>query len=105
MNAPLIGMSFLSFLILLILSAFAAAIMHWVIRYRVFQGFDGFVGEWVLAWVGAWIATPVLGHWFGSVMLWQIYIIPALIGAFVGAYLDAAIGKLVRAGLQKGVAA
>ncbi len=86
MSAPLIGMSFLPFLMLLILSAFAAAIVHWVCRYRLFNGFDGFVGQWIVAWVGAWIGPSVIGHWAGAVMLWHIYIIPALIGAFAGAY-------------------
>lgn len=41
MSAPLIGMPFLSFLILLILSAFTAAIVHWVIGYRFFAGTEG----------------------------------------------------------------
>jgi uncharacterized membrane protein YeaQ/YmgE (transglycosylase-associated protein family) len=85
MNSPLIGMHFLSFLILLILSASAAAVVHWGFRYRLFQGFDGFLGQWIVAWVGAWLGPAVVGHWFSSMMLWNIYIIPALIGAFAGA--------------------
>ncbi len=35
MGAPLIGMSFPSFLVLLILSAVAAAVAHGVFRYRL----------------------------------------------------------------------
>lgn len=85
MSAPLIGMSFLSFLTLLILSAFAAAVVHWGFRYRLFHGVDGFVGQWLVAWVGAWLGPAVVGHWFGGVMLWNIYVIPALIGAYAGA--------------------
>lgn len=86
MSAPLIGMSFFPFLILLILSGFAAAIVHWVCRYRLFNGFDGFIGQWIIGWVGAWIGPYVIGRWAGPVMLWHIYIIPALIGAFAGVY-------------------
>ncbi len=86
MSAPLIGMHFLSFLILPILSAFAAAVVHHGIRYRFSGKIDGFFGQWVVAWIGAWLGPAVLGHWFGPVMLWHIYIIPALIGAFVGAF-------------------
>lgn len=78
-------MSFLSFLILLILSAFAAAVVHWGFRYRLFKSFDGFIGQWMAGWLGAWLGPSVIGHWFGSVMLWHIYILPALIGAFAGA--------------------
>jgi hypothetical protein len=86
MSAPLIGMSFPSFVILLILSAIAAAVVHSAIRYRLFNGIDGFVGQWIVAWLGAWLGPAVLGHWFGSVMLGHIYILPALIGAFAGAF-------------------
>jgi uncharacterized membrane protein YeaQ/YmgE (transglycosylase-associated protein family) len=86
MIAPLIGMRFLSFLILLILSAFAAVIVHSAIRYRFFNGADGFFGKWILGWICAWLGPAVFGHWFGPVMLWNVYIIPALIGAFVGAF-------------------
>jgi uncharacterized membrane protein YeaQ/YmgE (transglycosylase-associated protein family) len=86
MSTPLIGMPFPSFLILLILSGIAAAIVHWGFRYRLFKGLDGFFGQWIVAWLGAWLGPAVLGHWFGSVMLGNIYILPALIGAFAGAF-------------------
>jgi|SRR5579875_62959 len=86
MSAPLIGMHFLSFLILLILSLVAAAVLHWVIRYRFFAGIEGFFAMWVAGWIGAWLGPAVLGHWFGPVMLWNIYILPALIGAFAAAF-------------------
>jgi uncharacterized membrane protein YeaQ/YmgE (transglycosylase-associated protein family) len=86
MSAPLIGMPFLSFLVLLILSAIAAAVVHWGFRYRLFKGIDGFLGQWMVAWLGAWLGPAVLGHWFGSTMFGNIYVIPALIGAFAGAF-------------------
>jgi len=86
MSAPLIGMPFLSFLVLLILSAIAAAVLHWGFRYRLLIGLDGFLGQWMVAWLGAWLGPAVLGHWFDSFLLWNIYILPALIGAFAGAF-------------------
>jgi hypothetical protein len=85
-GAPLIGMSFNSFVVLLILSAIAAAIVHWGCRYRLFQGIDGFVGQWIVAWLGAWLGPAVLGHWFDSAMVANIYVVPALLGAFAGAF-------------------
>jgi uncharacterized membrane protein YeaQ/YmgE (transglycosylase-associated protein family) len=104
-SAPLIGMHFLPFLILLILSAFAAAVVHWAVRYRLFEGFDGFVAQWIVAWVGAWLGPAVVGHWFGSVMLWNIYIIPALIGAFAGAFGGTVNARVLAAmGSAKGTA-
>ena len=99
MNAPLIGMSFPSFLALLILSAIAAAVVHWGFRYRLFHGFDGFVGQWMVAWVGAWLGPAVLGHWFASAMWSGIYIIPALIGGIAGAF-----GGTVNAKILSGLA-
>lgn len=86
MAAPLIGMHFLSFLILLILSAFTAAVLQWVCHYGMLSGVDGFLAKWIAGWLGAWLGPAVLGHWFGPIMLWNIYIIPALIGAFAGGF-------------------
>jgi uncharacterized membrane protein YeaQ/YmgE (transglycosylase-associated protein family) len=97
MPAPLIGMSFLPFLVLLVLSAFAAAVVHGAVHYRLFEGFDGFIGQWMVAWIGAWLGPAVLGHWFGSVMLWHIYILPALIGAFAGAFGGTINAKVIAA--------
>jgi hypothetical protein len=103
MSAPLIGMSFPSFVILLILSAFAAAVVHSAIRYRLFNGIDGFIGQWMVAWLGAWLGPAVLGHWFGSVMLGHIYLIPALIGAFAGAFAGTINAKVLAAmGSERG---
>jgi uncharacterized membrane protein YeaQ/YmgE (transglycosylase-associated protein family) len=85
MSAPLIGMSFPSFLVLLIVSVIAAAVVHWGFRYRLFNGADGFIGQCIVAWLGAWLGPAVLGHWFASAMLSNIYVIPALLGAFAGA--------------------
>ena len=99
MSAPLIGMPFSPFLVLLIVSAFAAAVVHWGFRYRLFMGIDGFLGQWIVAWLGAWLGPAVLGHWFDSALLGDIYVIPALIGAFAGAF-----GGTLNARLLAGVA-
>ena len=95
MSAPLIGMSFPSFLVLLILSAIAAAVIHWGVRYRLFQGIDGFVGQWMVAWLGAWLGPSVLGHWFDGAIVSNIYVIPAFIGACAGALSGTINAKLL----------
>lgn len=100
MNAPLIGMSFGSFLTLLVVSAIAAGIVHWGFRYRLFRGMDGFLGQWMVAWVGAWLAPAVLGHWFSAAFIEGIYIIPAFLGALAGAF-----GGTVNAKIASGIAA
>lgn len=78
----MIGMGFGAFLTLLVVSFIAAVVMHLVIRYRFMSGLEGFLGKWVVGWVGAWIASPVLGHWFSGVAIGGQYIIPAFVGAF-----------------------
>ena len=93
MSAPMIGMSFPAFLVLLILSAIAAAVVHWGFRYRLFDGWDGYLGQWMVAWVGAWLGPPVLGHWF--VMISGIYIVQAFVGGLAGAFAGTLNAKIV----------
>ncbi|HEY6291331.1 MAG TPA: GlsB/YeaQ/YmgE family stress response membrane protein [Terriglobia bacterium] len=89
----MIGMNFESFLTLLIISLIAALIMHYAIGYRVLDGFDGFLWKWVAGWLGAWLGTPVLGHWFQGIVISDVYIVPALLGGFIAAFLAAAVCK------------
>jgi len=89
--------NFVSFLTLAVISLFAALVVHYAISYRFLEGFDGFVGKWILGWIAAWLGSPVLGHWFAGGEIGSVYIIPALIAGFVGAFLPAAIFK-ARAG-------
>jgi len=95
MNAPLIGMSFPSFVVLLTLSAIAAAIVHWGWRYRLFTGIDGFLAQWVVAWLGAWLGPAVLGHWFDAAMVGSIYVIPSFLGAVAGAFCGTINAKIL----------
>ncbi len=89
----MIGMSFLSFLVLLVLSLIAALVLHYLLHYRFLEGFDGFFGKWIAGWMGAWLGSPVLGHWFTVVKYADVYIIPALLGAFAGAFIATAYWK------------
>lgn len=88
----MIAMNFGSFLSLLILGIIASIVLHLVVNYRMLRGFDGFMNKWIAGWIGAWLGSPVLGHWGPSVT--HIYIIPALLGAFVGAFLVTAAAKV-----------
>jgi uncharacterized membrane protein YeaQ/YmgE (transglycosylase-associated protein family) len=89
----MIGMGFWAFLVLLVAALTAAAVLHYLVRYRVLEGLDGFLGKLVAGWVGAWLGSPVLGHWFERVKLHNIYLIPALLGAFAGAFVLTASWK------------
>jgi uncharacterized membrane protein YeaQ/YmgE (transglycosylase-associated protein family) len=75
----MIGMHFWAFLVLLVAGVIAAVVLHYLICYRFLEGFDGFLGKVIAGWVGAWLGSPVLGHWLEPVKLAGIYLIPALL--------------------------
>jgi uncharacterized membrane protein YeaQ/YmgE (transglycosylase-associated protein family) len=80
----MIAMSFGSFVTLLILGFIAAIVMHSSVRNPASQGVDGFFAKWIAGWIGGWLGSPVLGHWWFHIQ--NVYVIPALVGAFVGAF-------------------
>lgn len=75
----MIGMSFLSFFVLLGISVIVAGVFHYGLRYRFLEGIDAAYAKVVLAWIGAWLGSPVLGYW--SYKIENVYLVPALIGA------------------------
>lgn len=75
----MLGMSFLSFLVLLVIGSAMALLYQYGFRYRFLAGIDSFVGKIALGWIGAWLGSPVLGHWFREVQ--GVYIIPAILGS------------------------
>lgn len=88
----MLEMSFLSFLTLTIIGAVVAAVYHWVFRYRMLQGVDSAFGKMIVGWVGAWVGSPVLGHW-----LWKIenvYLVPAVLGAIATIHLSVLLVKI-----------
>jgi len=87
----MLGMSLLSFLILTFVAAVVAAAYHYVIRYRFLEGNDALVGKLVIGWLGAWLGSPVLGHWLWKVE--NVYIVPAILGAIATIHLTILTGK------------
>ena len=87
----MIGMSFAPFITLLILGLVAALATHVLARYYVLAGLDGFMCAWIAAWIGGWLGTPVFGHW--SIRSGNVYFIPAILGAFTGAFVVTAALK------------
>jgi uncharacterized membrane protein YeaQ/YmgE (transglycosylase-associated protein family) len=90
----MIGMNFWGFSVLLV-AGVIAAVVHYVARYRFLEGFDGFLGKVIAGWVGAWLGSPIFGHWFERVRIANVYLIPALLGAFAGAFVVVATAKAV----------
>ena len=60
----MIGTGFGAFLTLLILGLIASIVMHAIVRYWTLAGVDGFALTWIAGWIGAWLGSPVLGHWW-----------------------------------------
>ena len=77
----MLGMDFISFLILLVISVVVSGILHYGLKFHVRAGTESFLSKVVVGWIGAWLGTPVFGHWFDSVMYGGVYIIPAILGA------------------------
>ncbi len=79
----MIGMDFISFLILLIISLVVSAILHFGFKYYVVPGFYSFLSKVFIGWIGAWLGSPVFGYWFESLKYKQVYIIPAILGCLL----------------------
>jgi uncharacterized membrane protein YeaQ/YmgE (transglycosylase-associated protein family) len=80
----MIGMSFISFLILLIISVVVSAILHYYFKYYVTPGHWSFGSKVVVGWVGAWLGSPVLGYWPSRIPMLHyegIWFVPAILGA------------------------
>jgi uncharacterized membrane protein YeaQ/YmgE (transglycosylase-associated protein family) len=78
----MIGMDFVSFLILLVISIVVSGILHYLLEYYVTPGLWSFLSKVVVGWVGAWLGSPVFGHWFPGLNWHEVYFIPAIVGSF-----------------------
>jgi uncharacterized membrane protein YeaQ/YmgE (transglycosylase-associated protein family) len=83
----MIGMSFLSFLIILIISIVFSLLIHYWGKIQPVKGSRGLLNKICLGWIGGWIGPAVFGNWFEAIKLWDVYIIPAIIGSVVVIYL------------------
>jgi len=87
----MIGMSFLSFLILLGIGVIVAAVYHFFLRYRFLEGFDSFFAKIALGWLGAWLGSPVFGYWWYKFE--SVYIVPAILGSITAVLLNVVTWK------------
>jgi uncharacterized membrane protein YeaQ/YmgE (transglycosylase-associated protein family) len=78
----MIGMSFESFIVLLIISVVVSAVLHFGLKYYVRPGINSFLSKVVFGWIGAWLGSPVFGKWFEGWNYEEVYYIPAILGSF-----------------------
>jgi uncharacterized membrane protein YeaQ/YmgE (transglycosylase-associated protein family) len=75
------AMDFVSFLILLVISAVVSAGLHFGLKYYVIPGLASYFSKIVIGWIGAWLGSPVFGHWWEGVNYQQVYLVPAILGS------------------------
>lgn len=96
----MIGIEFHEFIGLLILSLIASSVVHYLIclslpRRAFLEGVEGFVSKWVAGFAGARTRAGALLVWKGVVSngwfrMEGVWVTPALLGAFAGAFAIAA---------------
>ena len=57
-----------------------SAILHYGFKYYATPGTWSFFSKIVVGWLGGWLGSPILGHWFEGVNYGELYILPAIIG-------------------------
>lgn len=90
----MIGMNFVSFLVLLVISIAVSLVLHYALKLHVRTGFVSFLGTVVWGWIGAWLGSPVFGYW--AFHYESVYIIPAVLGSFALILLMVDLVKTVR---------
>ena len=75
-------MDFISFLILLVIAAVVSGVLHYLLNYRVTPGIWSFLSKVVIAYIGAMLGSFFFGEWWTVVAYENVYIVPAILGAF-----------------------
>ena len=91
----MIGMSFSSFLTLLVIGAVWALVFRSMLKLKVFQNREGYLCALITGWIGAWIGSPVLGYWGWMVPGTNVYLVPALLGSIAAIYALAALFTII----------
>ena len=94
----MLGMSFPSFLVLLVSGTVAGLTYHYVLRYRFLGGLDSLFGKIAMGWLGGWLGSPAFGHW--SWKIEDVYLTPAIFGAATAVHLSVLRWKAVAKALE-----
>jgi uncharacterized membrane protein YeaQ/YmgE (transglycosylase-associated protein family) len=78
----MVGMDFVAFLILLVISVVVSLVLHYWLKMQVRAGIESLIGKIVWGWVGAWLGSPVFGCWFPGWNYQGVYFVPAILGSF-----------------------
>jgi uncharacterized membrane protein YeaQ/YmgE (transglycosylase-associated protein family) len=75
------GLGFISFFILLVISVVVSAVLHFGLKFYVRPGLVSFFSKVIIGWIGAWLGSPIFGHWWEGMNYEEVYIIPAILGS------------------------
>ena len=93
----MIGMDFISFLIVTFISVAVSAILHYQLNYYVTPGHWSFCSKVVVGWLGAWLGSPVIGYWphrFPILHYGDVCILPAILGALAAIIVAVDVAKM-----------
>ncbi len=93
----MIGMDFISFLILLVISIGVSGALHFGLNYYGIPGLGSYFSKVVIGWVGAWLGSPVLGHWWEGLNRGEVYYVPAILGSLALVVLAVDLTRTCRA--------
>ena len=88
-------MNFSSFLALFVISAVCAFVFNSMLKLKLIHRGEGYLCELIMGWIGAWISSPVLGHWSWMVPRTSVYLVPAIVGLIAAIYTLAALLRVV----------
>ncbi len=93
-EVQMLGMNFMSFLTLLVISVVVSAVLHFGLKYYVTADIWSFCSKVVVGWLGAWLGSPVFGYWFPDVAVDGVFVIPAILGALAMIVVAVDIAKM-----------
>ncbi len=85
------GMGFLTWFWLTVIALVVSILMYYVFRKRLA---GGYWSQLIIGWIGAWLGSPVFGHW-----LWhygRVYFIPAILGSIALIWLIKSAEKVLK---------
>ena len=68
----MIGMDFISFIILLIISIIVSGVLHFVFKYYIIPGWWSYASKVFVGWIG-WLGSPVFGYWCEGLNYKEVY--------------------------------
>ena len=81
----MIGITFSSFLALLVIGAACALFLSGILQPRP-VGTAAYIGQLIVGWLGAWVGSAVVGHWGWIIPTTNVYVLPALISSLAAIY-------------------